>query len=207
METINCTENLDEFILGKYVPEGDKIIFKESFVTKAIRDGGAVVFQEINFANPQHLAFLHSLLDDNGFVRLDNGETVKRSPHFRFFATMNIGYFGTRELNQATRNRFNAFIELNELSEAAIVRMLSKRIPASQPFIDKMLKVYNSIKGRIKTEELDLVISPRNLENWAQLAQFEGYQLAAEHTIIPVAQNDKDMEKAIRNLITMYKWN
>lgn len=207
METINCTENLDEFILGKYVPEGDKIIFKESFVTKAIRDGGAVVFEEINFAKPQHLAFLHSLLDDNGFVRLDNGETVKRNPNFRFFATMNIGYFGTRELNQATRNRFNAFIELDELSEAAIIRMLANRVPASQPYIDKMLKVYNSIKGRIKTEELDLVISPRNLENWAQLAQFEGYQLAAEHTIIPVAQNDKDMEKAIRNLITMYKWN
>ena len=49
METINCTENLDEFVLGKYIPQDDKIIFKESYVTKAIREGGAVVFEEINF--------------------------------------------------------------------------------------------------------------------------------------------------------------
>ena len=34
--------------------------------TKAIREGGAVVFEEINFAKPQYLAFLNSLLDDNG---------------------------------------------------------------------------------------------------------------------------------------------
>lgn len=75
-ETINCTENLDEFVLGKFIPQDDKIIFKGSYVTKAIRKGGAVVFEEINFAKPQYLAFLNSLLDDNGFVRLDNGEVV-----------------------------------------------------------------------------------------------------------------------------------
>ena len=77
------------------------IVFKESYVTKAIREGGVVVFEEINFAKPQHLAFLNSLLDDNGFVRLDNGEVVRRNKNFRFFATMNLGYFGTKELNQA----------------------------------------------------------------------------------------------------------
>ena len=101
MDTVNCSENLDEFILGKFIPEGDQIVFKESFVTKAIRDGGAVVFEEINFAKPAYLAFLNSLLDDNGFVRLDNGEIVRRNPNFRFFATMNLGYFGTKELNKA----------------------------------------------------------------------------------------------------------
>ena len=84
LETINCTENLDEYVLGKYIPQGDKIIFLESFLTKAIRDGGAVVFEEINFAKPHYLAFLNSLLDDNGFVRLDSGEIVKRHQNFRF---------------------------------------------------------------------------------------------------------------------------
>jgi hypothetical protein len=70
MDTVNCTENLDEFILGKYIPQGDKITFMESFVTKAVRFGGAVVFEEINFAKPQYLAFLNSLLDDNGLIQV-----------------------------------------------------------------------------------------------------------------------------------------
>ncbi|MCL2128768.1 MAG: AAA family ATPase [Treponema sp.] len=206
MDTVNCTENLDEFILGKYIPQDDKIVFIESYVTKAVRDGGAVVFEEINFAKPQYLAFLNSLLDDNGFVRLDSGEIVKRHPNFRFFATMNVGYYGTRELNQALFNRFNSVIALAELSDDAIKKMLSARIPECVPFMEKMLGVYKKIKKKIETEELEIVISPRNLENWARIARHDGYVLAAEKTILPVAKNDKTLEGAIRGIIYLYRW-
>ena len=206
MDTINCTENLDEFILGKYIPKDDKIIFSESFVTKAIRDGGAVVFEEINFAKPQYLSFLNSLLDDNGFVRLDNGDVVNRHKNFRLFATMNLGYFGTKELNQALFNRFNSVIELAVLPDDNIKKMLSVRVPECVPFIDKMLGVYHKIKKKIESEELEIVISPRNLENWARLAQYEGYLRAADKTIIPIAKNDRSLEAAIKGIIYLYKW-
>ena len=207
METINCTENLDEFVLGKYIPQDDKIIFRESFVTRAIRDGGAVVFEEINFAKPQHLAFLNSLLDDNGFVRLDNGDVVKRHPNFRFFATMNLGYFGTKELNQALYNRFNGIVEIATLSDEAIKRMLTARVPECTPLVDKILGVYHKLKKKIESEELDIVISPRNLENWARLAKYDGYIKAAEKTIIPVAKCDRTLEDTIRGILMLYKWN
>ena len=207
MDTVNCTENLDEFILGKYIPQEDKIVFIESFVTKAVREGGAVVFEEINFAKPQYLAFLNSLLDDNGFVRLDSGEIVKRHHNFRFFATMNVGYYGTRELNQALFNRFNSVIALAELSDEAIKKMLSARIPECVPFMEKMLGVYKKIKKKIETEELEIVISPRNLENWARIARHDGFLLASEKTILPVAKNDKTLEAAIRNIIYLYRWS
>ena len=206
MDTVNCTENLDEFILGKYIPQEDKIVFIESFVTKAVREGGAVVFEEINFAKPQYLAFLNSLLDDNGFVRLDSGEIIKRHPLFRFFATMNVGYYGTRELNQALFNRFNSVIALAELSDDAIKKMLSARVPECVPFMDKMLGVYKKLKKKIEVEELETVISPRNLENWARIARHDGYLLAAEKTILPVAKNDKTLEGAIRGIIYLYRW-
>lgn len=206
LETINCTENLDEFVLGKYIPQEDKIIFKESYVTEAIRGGGAVVFEEINFAKPQYLAFLNSLLDDNGFVRLDNGEVVKRHPNFRFFATMNMGYFGTKELNQALYNRFHAVIEVAALSDAAISRMLLARVPECKDVVDKILGVYHKIKKKIENEELDVVLSPRNLENWARLAKYEGYLKAAEETMVPVARCDRTLEETIRGIIMLYKW-
>lgn len=207
LETVNCTENLDEFILGKYIPQEDKIIFKESYVTKAIREGGAVVFEEINFAKPQYLAFLNSLLDDNGFVRLDNGEVVYRHPNFRFFATMNLGYFGTKELNQALYNRFQGIIEIATLSDQAISRMLIARVPECKPVVDKLLAVYHKVKKKIESEELELVISPRNLENWARLAKYEGYLHAAEKTIIPIAKGDKSLEEMIRGMLMLYRWN
>ncbi|MCQ2974489.1 MAG: AAA family ATPase [Bacteroidales bacterium] len=206
LETVNCTENLDEYVLGKYIPLDDKIIFKESYVTKAIREGGAVVFEEINFAKPQYLSFLNSLLDDNGFVRLDNGEIVKRHKNFRFFATMNIGYFGTKELNQALYNRFNAIIEIPSLSNVAIKRMLVARVPESEKYLDKVLNIYHKIKKRIEVEELDYVISPRTLENWLKLAKYEGYIKSAEKTIIQIAKNDKAFSEVIRSIIKIYKW-
>ena len=207
MDVINCTENLDEFVLGKFIPEEDRIIFKESYVTKAIRHGGAVVFEEINFAKPQYLAFLNSLLDDNGFVRLDNGEVVKRHPNFRFFATMNLGYFGTKELNQALYNRFNVVVELAVLADEAIVKMLVARVPECKDKTDKILGVYHKLKKKIESEELDIVISPRNLENWVRLAKYEGYIAAAEKTIIPIAKCDRVLENTIRGILVLYKWS
>lgn len=206
METINCTENLDEYVLGKFIPQDDRIIFKESYVTGAIREGGAVVFEEINFAKPQYLAFLNSLLDDNGFVRLDNGEIVRRHKNFRFFATMNLGYFGTKELNQALYNRFNGIIEISALSDEAIRRMLTARVPECTPVVDKLIGVYHKIKKKVESEELDIVISPRNLENWARMAKYDGYIKAAEKTIIPVAKCDRALEDAMRGVIMLYKW-
>ena len=207
MDVINCTENLDEFVLGKYIPEEDRIVFKESYVTKAIRYGGAVVFEEINFAKPQYLAFLNSLLDDNGFVRLDNGEVVRRHVNFRFFATMNLGYFGTKELNQALYNRFNVVIELAGLSDDVIAKMLVARIPECYDKKEKILSVYHKLKKKIESEELDIVISPRNLENWARLAKYEGYIAAAEKTIIPIAKCDRVLENSIRGILVLYKWS
>ncbi len=207
MDTVNCSENLDEFILGKFIPEGEQIIFKESYVTKAIRDGGAVVFEEINFAKPAHLAFLNSLLDDNGFVRLDNGEIVRRNANFRFFATMNLGYFGTKELNQALYNRFNTIVEIASLSDTAIKKMLITRVPECKEYVTKILGVYHKLKNKIEAEELDIVISPRNLENWARQAKYEGYLKAAEKTIIPIAKCDRTLENVIRGFLLLYKWN
>jgi midasin (ATPase involved in ribosome maturation) len=207
METINCSENLDEFVLGKFMPTESGIKFAESFVTKAIRHGGAVVFEEINFAKPQYLAFLNSLLDTNGFVRLDNNEVVKRHGNFRFFATMNLGYYGTKELNQSLYNRFQLIMKVCGIYDAKIKNMLLARAPSCEKWLKKILLVYSGIRQKIRDEELDYVISPRNLESWAKLATQVGFVEAAESTIIQISRGDDEMEMAIRKLITSFKWS
>ena len=60
---------------------------------------------------------------------------------------------------------------------------------------------------KIEAEELDVVISPRNLENWARLAKYEGYMTAAEKSIIPIAKCDRVLEDAIRGILMLYKWS
>lgn len=202
MEVINCTEASDESVLGKYIPQEEKIIFRESKIVEAIRYGGAVVFEEINFSKPQHTAFLNSLLDDNGFVILDNGEKIKRHKNFRFFATMNYGYAGTRPLNEATYNRFNCVYKVDELPVPAIENMLLKRVPECKKALPKIIMIYQKIKNLIKTTESETGhISPRNLENWARMAKYTNWQKAAECTILPCANFDEDLEKEIKKIL------
>ena len=131
---------------------------------------------------------------------------IRRNRNFRFFATMNLGYFGTKELNQALYNRFNGIVEIAALSDEAITRMLTTRVPECRPVVDKMLGVYHKIKKKVESEELDVVISPRNLENWARLAKYDGYIKAAEKTIIPAAKCDRALENAIRGIMMLYRW-
>ena len=120
---------------------------------------------------------------------------------------MNLGYFGTKELNQALYNRFNIIVEIAALSDEAIVKMLTARVPECKDKTGKILGVYHKLKKKIESEELDVVISPRNLENWARLAKYEGYIAAAEKTIIPIAKCDRVLENTIRGIIVLYKWS
>ncbi len=119
---------------------------------------------------------------------------------------MNMGYFGTKELNQALYNRFSAIIEVAALSDEAISRMLIARVPECEPVVGKIIGVYHKIKKKIEAEELDVVISPRNLENWARLAKYDGYVKAADKTLIPVAKCDRAFEEMIKGIIKLYKW-
>ena len=110
-------------------------------------------------------------------------------------------------MNQALYNRFNGIVEIAALSDDAIKRMLIARVPECKPLVDKILGVYHKLKKKIESEELDIVISPRNLENWARLAKYDGYIKAAEKTIIPVAKCDRTLEDTIRGILMLYKWN
>jgi hypothetical protein len=84
--------------------------------------------------------------------------------------------------------------------------MLTTRVPECEPVVDKILGVYHKIKKKIEAEELDVVISPRNLENWARLARYDGYIKAAEKTIIPIAKCDRTLEDTMRGIMMLYKW-
>ena len=119
---------------------------------------------------------------------------------------MNIGYYGTKELNQALYNRFNAVVEIDELSDEAISTMLSVRVPECKVHIKDMLEVYHRVKMKSQAEELDIVISPRNLENWARMAKYEGYINASEKTIVPVARGERSTEDMIRKIIASHSW-
>lgn len=200
---INCTNNLDEFVLGKYIPEGNQFIFFRSEVTDAVEWGGGVVFEEFNFGNPKHMAFLNSLLDDNGFIRLDNGQVIKRHPCFRFFATMNYGYAGTNKVNPALFNRFEAKARIKDLSDEQIKNLLLQRSSVTPKIADDMIVVYRKVQNKIMNEQREQVVSPRDILNWAKQSEDSDPLTAAEFTICAISEDDERFEEEIMDIVKM----
>lgn len=206
MSTINCTDNLDEFVLGKFIPTENGFTFAESMFTKAIRYGGAVIVEEINFARPELLSFLNSLLDFNGFVILDDGRTVKRHPNFKFFATMNVNYYGTRDLNLALQNRFSIIKKSMPITDERITDNLLKIDKGVKPFVKQILKIYHGIRSYIESNGCDAVITPRTLESFVRLGTIMPYSQAARLTLYQIKLGDDGMERAIDELFNQYIW-
>src|ERR1035437_5134273 len=92
----------DELIGSKSVANGGTY-YEHGVLTKAMIEGHIVVLDEINATPPDIMFVLHGLLDDDRRITLPNGDIITPHPDFRFFATMNPDYEGTRGLNKIGR--------------------------------------------------------------------------------------------------------
>jgi nucleoside-triphosphatase THEP1 len=101
-------------IIGRYGVNEKGTFWIDGLITRAMREGKWVVLDEINMALPDILSKLHSLLDHEKKLILNekDGEVVTPHKDFRVFATMNPSddYAGTKELNMAFMSRFGAIL-------------------------------------------------------------------------------------------------
>ena len=113
-------------IIGKFLVNEKGTYWIDGLLIGAMKRGDWIVLDEINMALPEILSKLHSLLDDDRKIVLNekDGEIVKPAEGFRLFATMNPSddYAGTKELNLAFLSRFGAVLQFDYAeTEAEIV--------------------------------------------------------------------------------------
>jgi len=158
----------DELIGSKSVKNG-ATYYEDGQLTKAMREGHIVVLDEINATPPDCLFILHGLLDDDKRVTLPNGEVITPHPDFRFFATMNPDYEGTKSLNRAFADRFNIVLIIDVLNPKKEEALLVKREKIDVDNASKM--VVTGVQARkcyIEQKTLTFV-STRSLLQWAKL--------------------------------------
>lgn len=123
--------------------------------------GGFGIFDEINMAKNDAVSVLHSVLDYRRIIDVPGYEKLKLHPATRFIGTMNYGYVGTRELNEALVSRFMV-IDMPAVTEDTIMILLKKEYPDADLasleqfaglFMDLQTKAQN---GEITTKPLDL---------------------------------------------------
>lgn len=171
---INCSTNIEEAdIIGTMIPNVDRTSdtepefkWQDGILTKSVRNGYTCVVEEINFAKPGILGKLNSLLDEARQIDLPTGEIVKAHPNFRIIGTCNIAYEGTNRMNKAFINRFEVIKEFTDLNRDEVVTIINERLGYSdRTKIEIVYNVYDAIKKFSKEQNLDIVISIRQMLN------------------------------------------
>lgn len=172
--SINFSVNIEESdIVGSMIPnvtkskpEDPEFVWQDGVLTKAVRNGYCIILEEINFARPGVLGKLNSLLDENRQLDLPTGEIVIAHPNFRIIATCNVAYEGTNRFNKALINRFEDCTVFSDVTRSKAIDIIQKRTGyKNMAKIDPILNVYEAIKKYSREQNLNLVISMRQLLN------------------------------------------
>lgn len=148
-------------LIGTDTFRNNEVQLRKGSVYHCAEEGGFGVFDEINMAKNDAASVLHATLDYRRMIDVPGYERIELHPATRFIGTMNYGYAGTRELNEALVSRF-LVIDMPELSEENLRKIIRHDYPAIKEaaenafcglFLDLQTKAQNS---EISTKALDL---------------------------------------------------
>ena len=139
----------------------NEVRLRKGMVTLCAENGGFGVFDEINMAKNDAVSVLHAALDYRGIIDIPGYDRIELHPATRFIGTMNYGYAGTKELNEALVSRFMV-INMPKQDEETVSLILKTYFPDMKEnalkqfvglFMDLQLKAEHS---EISTKSVDI---------------------------------------------------
>lgn len=141
-------------LLGDDSLKGGDVFFREGPITLAAKVGGFAVLDEINMAKNEALAVLHSALDYRRIIDMPGYDLIKIHPATRFIATMNYGYEGTRDLNEALLSRF-VVLKMPPLADDDLSLLIAETYPELKPaFIRDLCRLVADIQRKADANEI-----------------------------------------------------
>ncbi len=148
-------------LIGTDTFEDNQVRLRKGPVYLCALHGGFGIFDEINMAKNDAVSVLHATLDDRRIIDVPGYDKIELHEATRFIGTMNYGYAGTRELNEALVSRFMV-IDMPPVTEETLHAVLTELFPDAKQeglnqliglFLDLQLKAANH---EISTKPLDL---------------------------------------------------
>ena len=142
------------YLIGMDTFKGGEVQFRPGPVHECASQGGVCILDEINMARNEALAVLHSLLDHRRRLEVPGYEQLHLHPAARFIATMNYGYAGTRELNEALLSRF-VVLHLPVPGEEELLGLLTYEFPDLRQETGRMLaELFIDIRKKYEEKEI-----------------------------------------------------
>ena len=105
-------------------------------------------------AKNESLAVLHATLDFRRIVDVPGYDRISLRPGTRFIATMNYGYAGTRELNEALASRFMV-IQMPIITPENLKKLLLAQHPTLQEkYADQLAQLFGEIRAKCESAEI-----------------------------------------------------
>lgn len=185
--TISLNINTDaSSLIGSDTFKNNEVILKEGPVYQVAKYGGFGVFDEINMAKNEALSVVHSALDYRRIIDVPGYDRLKAHEASRFIATMNHGYIGTRDLNEALVSRF-LVIDMPTISLENLTKVLKNNSNLKDEYVKRFAKLFldlerKSLNAEISSKSIDL----RGLLSSISLMQYglgikESIQMGMSH--------------------------
>ena len=148
-------------LLGTDTFENGAVTLRKGPIYQCAEVGGFGVLDEINMAKNESLAVLHATLDFRRSIDMPGYERIPLHDATRFIATMNYGYAGTRELNEALASRF-VVIDMPSITTEGLMKLLKREFPAlKDAYAEQFAGLFQDIQkkcdgGELSTKPLDL---------------------------------------------------
>ena len=139
----------------------NEVQLRKGSIYRCAQYGGFGILDEINMAKNDAVSVLHASLDYRRCIDVPGYDKIDMHPAARFIGTMNYGYAGTKELNEALVSRF-LVIDMPQQDEETLEFIFQSKCPGMKEnalkqwiglFLDLQLKAQN---GEITTKAVDL---------------------------------------------------
>ena len=148
-------------LIGTDTFKNGEVTLRRGPIYQCAVEGGFGVLDEINMAKNESLSVLHATLDFRRIIDVPGYDRITLSPCTRFIATMNYGYAGTRELNEALASRFMV-INMPVISADSLEKLLKATFPKLRAeYARQLAELFQEIRKKcdsseISTKALDL---------------------------------------------------
>lgn len=159
-----------ETLIGTDTFKNGQVSFRSGPIYECAKHGGFGILDEINMAKNDSMAVLHATLDYRRIIDVPGYDKIVLDDAVRFIATMNYGYAGTRELNEALASRFMV-INMPSISSENLNKLLLIEFPnINEDYLEQFIGLFQDLRlksenSEISTKSVDLrgLISAINL--------------------------------------------
>lgn len=216
--TISLNINTDVgALIGSDTFKNNEVILKKGPVYEASEYGGFGIFDEINMAKNEALSVVHSALDYRRIIDVPGYDRLNLHEATRFIGTMNYGYIGTRDLNEALVSRF-LVIDMPTITHEDLISILKEKTNLKDEYTERFAKFFldlqkKSLNSEISSKSIDLrgLISSISLMEYG-LTISESIEMGMSHKSFDLYETEivDDTLKTLfeRNLTSkeLFKW-